>query len=76
MVSTIERFHCILDSHLGHDGVHYREFPLYICCGYSLFLWGMSTVISQITCGTSHSVCLGQVVASRCLDGDVITCRL
>ena len=29
MVSTIERFHCIQDSQLGLDGVHYREVPLY-----------------------------------------------
>ena len=34
----------------------------------------MSTVIWVITCGTSHPVCLGQVAASRCLDGDVVTC--
>ena len=29
MVSTIERFHCIQDSQLGPNGVHYREVPLY-----------------------------------------------
>ena len=29
MVSTIERFHCIQDSQLGPNGVHYRVVPLY-----------------------------------------------
>ena len=28
MVSSIERFHCILDSQLGPNGVLYREVPL------------------------------------------------
>ena len=30
VVSTIERFHCIQNSQLGHSGVHYREVSLYI----------------------------------------------
>ena len=30
MVSTIERFHCIQDSQLGPNGVHYREVLLYL----------------------------------------------
>ena len=29
MVSSIERLHCIQDSQLGPNGVHYREVPLY-----------------------------------------------
>ena len=29
MVPSIERFHCIQDSQLGPNGVHYREVPLY-----------------------------------------------
>ena len=31
MMSTIERFHCIQDNQLGHNGVLYRdlEVPLY-----------------------------------------------
>ena len=29
MVSTIERFHCIQDSQVGPNCVHYREVPLY-----------------------------------------------
>ena len=29
IVSTLERFHCIQDSQLGPNGVHYREVPLY-----------------------------------------------
>ena len=29
VVPSIERFHCIQDSKLGPNGVHYREVPLY-----------------------------------------------
>ena len=29
-MSSIERFHCIQDSQLGPNGVHYTEVPLYV----------------------------------------------
>ena len=35
MVSTIARFHCIQDSQLGPNGVHYRAAPLYLSLCYS-----------------------------------------
>ena len=46
MVSTIERFHCIQDSQLGPNGVHYREVSLYSKVTLHHILW--VTTISQI----------------------------
>ena len=44
MVSTIERFHCIQDSQLGPNGVHYREVLLYAGQPSLLFMMYIHTL--------------------------------
>ena len=51
MVSSIERFHCIQDSQLGHNGALYREVPLYTGQPAGS-LWWMAAIPFALCVGT------------------------